>query len=649
MAGGDAFFEEGIHWLHLAGSLGPRSSRIDGYRPAAVARGPGHARQEHDGGVPVRQRRRRLALLLARDSVALPRAAASRSCSAGRASSPSSRTAVRLRARGGLPRLLFPGFRDIRGYQAMYRDFVGAIRDRRAPEMSLERAIDDQRLMDQIYASVGNSGSEPHTSTSSSSAPARAAARWRTRCRRRGARILILERGDFVPQEDENWDPGRGLEGAPLPRRRSAGSTSAGANSRRTRTTASAATRSSGAACSIACGARTSRRSSTPTASRRRGRSTTRRSRRTTSAPSALYHVRGEAGDRSDRAAARPVSRTRRCRTRPGWRRSSSSCARRACIRRRCRSGCCDPGEDGRLHPLQHVQLVRLQAAREERRRRLLRPAGARSGRTSRCGPTRTRERLITDRVGPTSRGRRGRARRRDGSRRRAARRSSSCGAVNSAALLLRSATDKHPERPRELVGPRRHALHGAPRDDDAGVPSVPAELDRVSEDGGDQRLLPARAAHAVPARTDPVAGAHARRHGADRRARGFRCGPYDAWVARGVDWLAMSEDLPRLDNRVTRRAATAASACTYRPNNVTRAQRAGRRNEAHPAAARLLGRDDALARQHEHDAPVRHAVLRHRSAQRRCSIRSAARTTSRTCSSSTRRSSRRRRRSIPG
>ena len=25
MAGGDAFFEEGIHWLHLAGSLGPRS------------------------------------------------------------------------------------------------------------------------------------------------------------------------------------------------------------------------------------------------------------------------------------------------------------------------------------------------------------------------------------------------------------------------------------------------------------------------------------------------------------------------------------------------------------------------------------------------------------------------------------------------
>jgi predicted dehydrogenase len=58
-------------------------------------------------------------------------------------------------ARGrGLPRLLFPGVRDIRGYQAMYRDFVASARTGKAPEMSLERAIEDQRLMDQIYAGV---------------------------------------------------------------------------------------------------------------------------------------------------------------------------------------------------------------------------------------------------------------------------------------------------------------------------------------------------------------------------------------------------------------------------------------------------------------------------------------------------------------
>ena len=31
----------------------------------------------------------------------------------------------------GWPRLMFPGFRDIRGYKAMYRDFVAAIRNGR--------------------------------------------------------------------------------------------------------------------------------------------------------------------------------------------------------------------------------------------------------------------------------------------------------------------------------------------------------------------------------------------------------------------------------------------------------------------------------------------------------------------------------------
>ena len=48
------------------------------------------------------------------------------------------------------PRMLF----DIRGYQAMYRDFRDAIHHGRAPQMTVERAMDDQRLMDRIYASI---------------------------------------------------------------------------------------------------------------------------------------------------------------------------------------------------------------------------------------------------------------------------------------------------------------------------------------------------------------------------------------------------------------------------------------------------------------------------------------------------------------
>jgi predicted dehydrogenase len=60
---------------------------------------------------------------------------------------------------GPIPRLMFPGFRDIRGYKAMYRDFHRAITTGVAPEMSLERAMEDQRLMDQIYTSLAPSGS----------------------------------------------------------------------------------------------------------------------------------------------------------------------------------------------------------------------------------------------------------------------------------------------------------------------------------------------------------------------------------------------------------------------------------------------------------------------------------------------------------
>ena len=106
----------------------------------------------------------------------------------------------------GLPRVLFPGFRDMRGYQAMYRDFVRATRDGGAPEMSLERAVDDQRLMDQIYASACTVMPHDHYDIviigSGAGGGTMAHALADT-----GARILVIERGDAVPQEPENWNP----------------------------------------------------------------------------------------------------------------------------------------------------------------------------------------------------------------------------------------------------------------------------------------------------------------------------------------------------------------------------------------------------------------------------------------------------------
>ena len=154
MAGGDAFFEEGIHWLHLASSLGPRITTVSGFRPPASAEGPDTRPKSmmvafrYDNGavgslyysraVPSLWRGLRISKLFGRKGVI---------------TFESNGGFVFVRG-NGLPRMLFPGFADIRGYRAMYRDFVRAMRHGSAPEMSLERAMDDQRLMDQIYASV---------------------------------------------------------------------------------------------------------------------------------------------------------------------------------------------------------------------------------------------------------------------------------------------------------------------------------------------------------------------------------------------------------------------------------------------------------------------------------------------------------------
>ncbi len=154
MAGGDAFFEEGIHWLHLAASLGPTITSIQGYRPSVSREGPDRRaksmmvafRYDNDAvgslyysrEIPSLLRGLRVSKLLGRRGVI---------------SFESNGLFVVVRGRG-LPRLIIPGFRDIRGYRAMYRDFVRSIREGHDPEMSLERAIEDQRLMDRIYASV---------------------------------------------------------------------------------------------------------------------------------------------------------------------------------------------------------------------------------------------------------------------------------------------------------------------------------------------------------------------------------------------------------------------------------------------------------------------------------------------------------------
>jgi predicted dehydrogenase len=154
MAGGDAFFEEGIHWLHVAGSLGPAIVDARGFRPRVSHEGPDRRAKSmlvafrYDNGavgslyysreIPSLLRGLRLSKIFGRRGIITFE----------------SNGAFVLARGAGWPRLIVPGARDIRGYRAMYLDFARAIRSGGVPEMSLERAKEDQRLMDQIYASL---------------------------------------------------------------------------------------------------------------------------------------------------------------------------------------------------------------------------------------------------------------------------------------------------------------------------------------------------------------------------------------------------------------------------------------------------------------------------------------------------------------
>lgn len=153
MAGGDAFFEEGIHWLHVAGSLGPRITRVSGHRPALA----------RDVDRLTDRRSRSMVVAFDYDTGAVGSLLYSREVPSllrgirvsklfgrrGVITFESNGGVVVVRGRG-LPRVVTPGFKDIRGYQAMYADLHDSIRSGRQPEMSLERAREDQVLMEVI-------------------------------------------------------------------------------------------------------------------------------------------------------------------------------------------------------------------------------------------------------------------------------------------------------------------------------------------------------------------------------------------------------------------------------------------------------------------------------------------------------------------
>ena len=142
-----------------------------------------------------------------------------------------------------------------------------------------------------------------------------------------------------------------------------------------------------------------------------------------------------------------------------------------------------------------------------------------------------------------------------------------SCGAVNSAALLLRSANDKHPNglaNSSGLVG-RRYMAHLA---------TMMQGFDPLKKnDTVFQKTVAINDFYLRgPDASYPLGQiqSQGRTHGvmAQTVVPWIPVWAYDAWVARGVDWLVMSEDLPHHDNRVTVDGSGRIQ-LHYQPNNV--------------------------------------------------------------------------------
>ncbi len=142
-----------------------------------------------------------------------------------------------------------------------------------------------------------------------------------------------------------------------------------------------------------------------------------------------------------------------------------------------------------------------------------------------------------------------------------------SCGAVNSAALLLRSSTDRHPAglaNSSGLVG-RRYMAHLA---------TMMQGFHPFRKNGVVfQKTVAINDFYLRGPEEDYPLGqiqSQGRTHGvmAQTAVPWIPLWAYNAWVERGVDWLAMTEDLPRAENRVTV-DPDGNIRLTYRPNNV--------------------------------------------------------------------------------
>lgn len=146
VAGGGALFEGGVHWIDLLANLGLRIEAVHGFRPGdwqgsersmllvAEYEEGAIGTLAHSWEIPSPLQGLRLSRIYGtKGSVVFES------------------NGLFILVTGAKPSLMFPGLRDISGYQAMFRDFLTALRTGSEPFMSLCRAQRSIQLIEAAY------------------------------------------------------------------------------------------------------------------------------------------------------------------------------------------------------------------------------------------------------------------------------------------------------------------------------------------------------------------------------------------------------------------------------------------------------------------------------------------------------------------
>lgn len=152
-AGGGALMEGGIHWIDFMASLGFAVEEVRGHRP-----GPGKG-PERSAVVVLRYAEGPVGTLHYSWEVPSLLQGLRISRVYGREGTITFESnGVFVLSAGRRWHFTFPGFRDISGYRGMFRDFFAALREGREPEMTLEKARRDVRLVEEAYRDMGGPG-----------------------------------------------------------------------------------------------------------------------------------------------------------------------------------------------------------------------------------------------------------------------------------------------------------------------------------------------------------------------------------------------------------------------------------------------------------------------------------------------------------